>query len=165
MAEVTNSNVDFTSSKPIFSWKSPEFKSYKRDVRWLTTIILVAVILAVILVIQKQWTGVALVVVATVLFTTLLNTKPKEVGCAIYNEGVVVGGKVFNYAQFKSFWLVNGELPKIKLQLTGKFSGQITMPLGDNDPGQTQLFLSKHLAQEQVKTEDADDILNRLFRL
>ena len=169
MAEKKSNNVskdnNFITNKPIFSWQSPEFVSYKRDAKWIVGIIAIVLVLLVILVFQKLWTGAGMVAVAGVLFLVISNTKPKEIACAVYNEGIVVDKKVYNFNQFKSFWLVNGALPKLLFQLTGRLAGQITMPLDDMDPEQIRMFISKHLPEEDEKSEDFTDIINRLFRL
>lgn len=166
MAEIKNTRKNnFVTSKPIFTWQSPEFISVKRDARWTIAVILIALVLAIILFMQKQWTGVGMITVATIFFVTLSNTKPKNIGCAVYNEGVVINDRVYNYDQFKSFWFVNGLLPKINFQLLGRFSGTVAMPLNDMDSDQIRMLISKHLPEEDERREDPGDIINRLFRL
>lgn len=159
------SKVDFSGKKPVFSWQTPEFITYQRDSKWVIGIIVAAIGLAAILATQKQWTGVGMILVAAVIFITISNTKPKNIGCAVFDEGIVVDGKVYNYDQFKSFWFVDAALSKIKFQLIGRFAGQVAMPLGDIDFDQVRLFLAKHLPEEDEQREDLNDIINRLFRL
>lgn len=166
MAEAKRSKKNnFVTSKPVFTWQSPEFISIKRDIKWTIAVLAIALVLAAILFTQKQWTGVGMVLVASIFFVAISNTKPKNIGCAVYNEGIVVNGRVYNYDQFKSFWLVNSQLPKIQFQLTGRFGGVISMPLDDMDSDQIRLFISKYVPEEDEKQEDVGDIINRLFRL
>ena len=155
---------DLSAEKPVFSWQSPEFVRYQRKKRWYLGVIAVALILATILGYMGQWSGVAVVVVAATLFVTLSGANPKDIKCALYNDGVVVDGKVYSFAQFKSFWLSGGEMVKAKLQMTGRFAGQIVLPMVDIDFEQVRLFLSKHLPEEENKGEDITDTINHLLR-
>ena len=156
--------VNVSSEKPVFSWQSPEFIRYERDHRWTLAIIGVAVVLAVILGFQSQWSGVGVVVAAALIFIFLSGTKPKNVKCAVYPEGIVVDDKVYDFSQFKSFWLIIGDMTKIRLQLTGRFSGVVTMPMKDEDPEQIRLFIGKHLPESDEQREDATDLINRILR-
>jgi len=153
-----------TVRKAVFSWSAPEFITYKRDINWYLKIVLFAVIIAGLLAWQEIWTGVALVIVAAILLILLSQSHPKVVKCALYYDGVVVDDKVFRFDQFKSFWIIPGELPKAKLQYTGKMAGQVTLPIKEVDPEQVRLFLSKHLAEESDKGEDLTDTINRLIK-
>ena len=167
MAEDTKKSkaeIKIATEKPIFSWQSPEFVRYKKDKKWFIYMILVVIALAIIFSLLHQWSGVALVVVAALVFITLSGAHPKNVSCAVYSAGIVVDGKVYDFSQFKSFWMTYGDLPKIKMQLTGRIAGQITIPLGQEDPEQIRLFFEKHLPQEEDKGDDLNDTVNRLLR-
>jgi len=155
----------FSSEKPIFAWKSPEFIRYKKNRRWHAVFILVVIVLTIIFALLHQWSGVIMVVVAGIVLLILSGTNPKEVSCAVYKEGIVINDRVFDFAQFKSFWVTYSDLPKIKLQSLGRFAGQIIMPLGQEDPEQLRLYLSKHLPEDEDKGEDLTDMINRLIRL
>lgn len=152
-----------SSDKPIFSWEGPEFIKYKKTFAWFISIFAAALILGFIFARQQQWSSVALVACAFIVFTSLSNAKPKKISCALYQDGIVIDEKVFSFNQFKSFWLASGELPKIKLQLLGHFSGQVTMPLVGIDPNQVRLYLAKHLPEEN-KGPDVIDEINRILR-
>lgn len=163
-AQTQTKKVD-VSSKPIFSWQSPEFVRYSRDKKWFFFAVLITIVLAGVFILLKQWSSVVLVAVAGSVFIALSNAHPKNIICALYNEGVVVDGKVYDFSQFKSFWLSgNADLPKISLQQTGRFGGHINMPTKDQDFEQIRLFLAKHLPEEQPK-EDLSDIISRTLKL
>ena len=156
--------LNIAEDKPVFSWQSPEFVRYKKDNKWLVYLIMIAIVLCVILGLMQLWSGVVLVAVATIVFITLSETKPKTVNSAIYAQGFVVDTKVYDFEQIKSFWISFSDLPKARFQLTGRFGGLITMPLGEEDPEQIRLFLSKHLPEEEDRGEDLSDTINRILR-
>lgn len=156
--------LNIAVDKPVFTWQSPEFVRYKKDNRWLVYLIMIALVLCVILGFMQIWSGVILVVVATIVFIILSETKPKTINAAIYGQGFVVDSKVYDYEQIKSFWISFSDLPKARFQQTGRFGALITMPLGEEDPEQIRLFLSKHLPEEEDRGEDLTDTINRILR-
>jgi len=157
--------VDFTASKPVFSWQSPEYIRYEKDKKWFFNIILISIVLIVVFVLLKQWSGAILVLVASIVLTVLSNTKAKVIKCAVYNEGIVVDEKVYAYTQFKHFWMGGTpDLPKATLQMTGRFGGTVGLPMKDEDPEQIRLFLAKHLPEEADHVDDVSEIVNRIFR-
>lgn len=160
----TKPKLNITLDKPVFSWQSPEFVRYKKDNKWLVYFISVALILSVVLGFMHIWSGVVLVVVAAIVFITLSEVHPKAISSAVYAEGLVIDGKIYNYEQIKSFWISYGDLPKVRFQLVGRFAGILTMPLGEEDPEQIRLFLAKHLPEEEDRGEDVTDIINRIIR-
>ena len=162
--EKVNKTTSTPSGKPVFSWEAPEFIRYKKTTKWFVLLLVVAVVLGVLFYIQKQWSSIAVVAAAFIVFTTLSNAKPRKIACALYQEGIVVADKVYNFNQFKSFWVEPGDLFKVKLQLVGRFAGQVTMPILEIDPEQVRLFLKKHLPEEENKGPDLIDEINRLMR-
>jgi hypothetical protein len=156
---------NLAAETPVFSWVSPEFIRYKRDSRWHLYFIIIAIVLLVVLIIIKQWSGVALVAVASVAFIVLSENKPKNVKCAVYPSGVLVDAKVYDYAEFKHFWVSYGDLPKVNLQMIGRFAGQVVLPLGETDAEQVRLYLSKHLPEEASRGQDIGDSINKLLRM
>jgi len=162
--KVTGPKLNIALDKPIFSWQSPEFIRRKKDNKWLVYLIMIALVLSVVLAFMQIWSGVVLVVVATIVFIVLSETKPKTVNCAVYAEGFVTDSKVYNYEQIKSFWISLTDIPKARFQLNGRFAGQVTMPLGEEDPEQIRMYLAKHLPEEEDRGEDLTDTINRMLR-
>jgi hypothetical protein len=153
-----------TSSKPIFVWKSRDNIQFERSSLWYLVVCAIAGLLIFLLYLIQQWMGIALVAVATVIFIIMSRIKPREVDCAVFEKGVVVDGKAYQYSEFKSFWVNQAEVPKIKLQKIGKIAGQVDLPLLNIDQEEVRLFLSKHLPEEEDKGEDLTDTVNRLMR-
>lgn len=166
MAEAQNKvkpKFDPDKNKPVFTWEAPEFVRYKKTAKWFLSVIVVGIVFGVIFALQGQWSGVALVGAAILVFTTLSGAKPKKITSSLYLEGIVTDGKVFGFNQFKSFWMEPGDLMKAKLQLLGRLAGQVSLPILEIDPEQVRLFLSKHLPEEH-RGPDLVDQINRLMR-
>lgn len=156
---------NLAAENPIFSWVSPEFVRYRRDSKWLLYFIIAAIVLLVVLIILRQWSGVALVAVAGVAFVIISENKPRNVKCAVYPSGILIDEKVYDYGQFIHFWISYGTLPKANLQMTGRFAGQVVVPLGDEDTEQVRAYLTKHLPEEPNRGPDLTDTINKLLRL
>ena len=161
MAEVKTTKPNLSVEKPLFNWQSPEFVHYKKDKKWFVYLILITVALIGVLCVLRYWSGAALVLVAAVAFIILSETKPKILNCSIYHSGILVSKKVYDYSQFRSFWVTYGDLPKVSLQLIGRFAGVVVLPLGEEDPEQIKLYLAKHLPEEENRGEDLLDTINK----
>jgi hypothetical protein len=152
------------SEKPILNWESPDKAEYKRGPVWYIVVIVISLGLLALLYYQKLWSGVALVGVSSVIFLFFSRVKPKTVKCAVYNQGVVINDKVYRYEDFKSFWVSDLDMRRIRFQLTGRLAGQATMPLMGMDLDQVTLFLSRHLPEDSSQTDDIVDIVNNLIK-
>ena len=150
--------------KPVFSWKSPDHIVYERSALWYLVVIGAAVVLAGLLVWQSNWTGVALVVVAAFTMIYLSRRKPHEIESAFYEKGFVSENRVYDFTEFKSFWITATDLPKIYFQRTGTFAGQVTVPANDADLGAVEAYLTKHLPEEESRGEDWSDMINRWIK-
>ena len=155
---------DIQNTAPTLSWESPDFVLHPRSAKSYVIIVGGALLISGFMYVQQIWTGLALVLFALVYIVFTGRQKPKNVTCALYDEGVVVDGKVYAYEEFKSFWTAYGDIPKIKLQLVGRFAGQVTTPVSEHDLTVVGQFLTEHLPEEEDKGEDLVDIINRLIK-
>lgn len=155
---------DIQNAEPTFSWESPDYVLHPRSAKSYVIVIGAALLISAFMYVQKIWTGLALVLLSMLYILFTGRQKPKNVKCAVYDEGVVVDGKVYAYEDFKSFWTALGDIPKIKLQLVGRFAGQVTMPLDESDIDAVTAFLVNHLPEEEDKGEDLVDVINRMIK-
>jgi hypothetical protein len=155
---------DIQNTAPTFSWESPDFVLHPRSAKSYLIIIGGALLVSGFMYSQQIWTGLALVLFALAYIIFTGRQKPKNVTCALYDQGVVVDGKVYAYEEFKSFWTALGDIPKIKLQLVGRFAGQVSMPVADHDLDTVSKFLIEHLPEEEDKGEDLVDVINRMIK-
>lgn len=162
---VQRPKIDINNDQPVFSWQAPDFTSGKRNSSKIVSVIGLALVISGVFFWQKQWTSVGVVFAALIVLIVLSSVKARNVKCAIYRAGVIVDDRVYNFDQFKSFWLLYTDRYKIRLQLSGKFSGQITLPLTkDEDPEQMRMFLAKYLPEEEEKGQDLNDMISHWLR-
>ena len=152
---------EYDSIKPLFAWDSLEFSKADRGKRWYTVVISAALILAIVLFLIGSRSGALLAVIAS-LFFIYVNSKPKSVGCVLYQDGIVVDGKVYHFGDFMSFSVdQDKDLPRLRLRVAGRFGGFVILPLGNTDPGQIYQEVSKHLPEVNDRSTNIIDLINK----
>jgi len=152
------------NEEPIFSWEAQEFAVYDKGNTWSLYIVIGAVVLIGIFVWQKNWTGVALAVAAAAAMISQGHSKPKPVKCAIFQGGVVLNDKPYNFADLKAFWLVDGDHPMVRLEKASRFTMPVNLPIGKTNPEQIRLYLAKRLPEHEDRGEDAADRISRWLK-
>lgn len=152
------------ATKPIFSWESPEDDYREKGGTWFTILGLIALVIAAVFYWQKLYSGALVVIAAAFALGAMARTKPRNIKAAMYPDGIIVSGRAYRYNQFKSFGIINGEVPKVKFDLIGKYTGEVIVPLKNVDVGQAKLYLKKHLPENEEVSEDWTDWFNRLIR-
>ncbi|HOX41532.1 MAG TPA: hypothetical protein PK263_05055 [bacterium] len=154
-------NID--NPKPLLEWKAAESVSSERNVSWYVIVIAAALVIGYFLYRDSNWTGLVLVIIGMLLILAS-RMGQHEVSCSVFDKGIVVDNKVYEYTDFKNFFFSVGELSKLKLQRAGRWAGQVTVPVTDEISEKARTLLSKHLPEEKETGEDFVDRINRLFR-
>lgn len=157
-------NLELKGDTPVLKWEAPEFIQHQRSREFYLIVILIGIVLAGILAWQGIWTGAGLVAIAVFFLIFASQRKPLTVAVSIFQKGIVVGERVYDFNSFKSFHIAIGEMPKIKFQFSGRLSGQVSAPVEEDKIDKVREILSSHLPEEQPEGEDLNDIMNRFFR-
>ncbi len=150
--------------RPIFSWQSPEYAYHKKNVSWFLGLAIVTVAIAGVFLLLEMISGGLVVIVAGIVLSVISGVRPNNIDCALYQDGIVVHNRAYQFSQFKSFVFVPGDIPKIKADLVGQFNGEVSLPLKNVDEGQVRLYFKKHLPEDESKGEDLVDVINRILR-
>ncbi|MEI6144161.1 MAG: hypothetical protein WCP91_01015 [Candidatus Berkelbacteria bacterium] len=154
-----------STDKPIFYWQAIEFESHEKPTNWLLYIILIAVALTALMIYLKMWLGAAVVVAACFALYSQSASRGKKRSYAVYNQGITVDDKVYTFDQFKSFWIFTyQERAIIRFEQLKRFAIPIEMPIGEENPEQVRLFLTKHLPEIEGRGEDVTDTINRWIK-
>jgi len=165
VADVKKTNTaNAPDNTPVFSWEAREFTDYKKNGSWFAIVIVVAIALAAYFIWQKNWTATGVVVAASFALIAQSRAKPKKVKCEVFRSGIVVDEKAYPYETLKSFWVLGGDHPKVRLEQTSRFKAPINMPIADEDPEQIRLFLAKKLPENEDQGEDFTDTVSRWLR-
>jgi len=162
--EKVETKVILESDKPVFSWKAPEFAQYSKNNTWFVIVSLAAIGLAVLFFFQKNWTGMVVAITGGLALLSQARSKPRDVACTLYRQGIVINEKAYSYAEFKSFWIIYGDHPAMRLEPTKRFGAILNVPISEEDPEQVKLFLSKFLPMDENKGEDFSDTIQRWIK-
>lgn len=152
--------------KPLLSWSTPDAMVSRRDSRFYLVVLGAGIVLAGILAWQTIWTGVALVALVVIILLTIAQSKPKNIESAIFNQGIVVDQRAYDFSDLKSFWIVTSDVIKVKFRQNGRFfAGELSMPVSGDEVDSIREILLAHLPEEEGKGEDIVDTINRFIRL
>ena len=153
------------ADKPVFYWQAIEFESNPKPSGWLLYVALIAIVLLAALLYLKIWLGAAVVVAAFFALYSQSGSKGKKRNYAIYDQGITVDSRVYTFDQFKSFWIFPyQDRIIVRLEQLRRFALPIEMPIGEENPEQVRLFLSKHLPELEQQGEDISDRINRWIK-
>jgi len=153
------------NDKPVFYWQTTEFESHDKPRNWLLYVGLIALVLLAALLYMRLWLGAAVVAAAFFALYSQSSSRGKKRNYAIYDQGVTVDDRVYTFDQFKSFWVFpyQGRMI-VRFEQLRRLSFPIEMPIGDENPEQVRLFLTKHLPQAEDRGEDITDTINRWIK-
>ena len=152
------------SEEPVFSWEAEEFPIYQKGNVWTLLVIGSALALIAVFIWLKNWTGIALAVAAAAALISQGHSKPKKVQCVVFQGGIVVNNKPYNFADLKSFWTLETPYPAVRIEKASRLSMPLTVPLGNFDPEQVRLYLSKRLPEHEDRGEDVSDLVGRWLK-
>lgn len=152
------------SQQPVFAWEAEEFGVYQKSGSWGILVAFVAVIVIVVFVLQKNWTGVALAVAAAIALISQGFSKPKKIRVAVFDGGVVINDKPHNFGEMKGFWLLASPHPMVRFERVSRFAMPISMPLGETNVDQVRSFLLKRLPEHEDRGEDLSDTISRWIK-
>ena len=153
--------------KILFSWKIPEYPSYKRGAGWYIGFILIFGGL----IFYAIWTANFLfaIILALAGFIVLYSVfhSPQELRFEIREDGIILGDHFYPYKGFKSFWIIY-EPPEIK-NLYLDFKGwrpKLSVPLMNQNPLKVRETLLKYLEEDLEKEEESTtDYLSRRLKI
>lgn len=148
-------------------WTVPSRIAHERGFRWY----LVATVLALALLVYSVFTanflfGIMIILVA--LIVIINDAKPvQDVVVAVSNKGLVVGGQIYRYNVFQSFYILY-EPPRLqKLILErGGIRGELTFDIVGQDPVVVRELLLQ-VIPENLEREDEPlaDLFQKWFKL
>lgn len=106
----TSTQPEIEPPEHVISWTASEFIAHSKNKGWYVVLAagaLVAAAIVFLLTRDKITTG--MIIIATILFGIMASRKPRELQYQIDDSALVIGDKVYNFADFKSFSLVQEE--------------------------------------------------------
>ncbi len=150
-----------------FEWKIPEYIQPKRTKRWYILMLVLAIALIIYSIITANFLFALIVIIAIFIVFLRAYAQPQELKFKITDEGILVGGKFYEYNQMKNFYIIYSPpvVKKIFFSLKG-LSPDLSIPLNDMNP----LIIRKKLLgyiDEDLEREyqSIDDQLETILKL
>jgi len=151
----------------IISWEAPEYIQHEKGWKWFLAAGIAVLLLAVYSAVTGNWTLVIAILVMSALYVKLHFELPKPIEIIISKAGVKAGRKHIPFQDIKSFWIIY-EPPHVKtlnLKMNKTFQQDVTIQLGNQDPGDLREFLCAQVREIEGKKESFADTLIRIFKL
>lgn len=144
------------------SWTASEFIEHQKPQGWYITLAIGAIIVSALLYfILKDVVTVVVIAVAALLFGVVGARKPRSLSYVLSQTGLQVGERVFSYANFKSFSVIEeGAIDSIQLYPLKKFMPPISLYF---PPDQEQVIVET-LADYLPHEDNNHDAIDRLMK-
>jgi hypothetical protein len=152
-----------TSPKSV-SWESTEFIEQHHSASWYGALILITAGLAsLVYVIAKDLIATITIVVVGIIVWIFSSQKPKPANYEITESGLSINGKLYNYANYKSFTIIQeGEFSSINLFPLKRFMPPLSAYFDPKDEQKITQALGNYLPYEQRKLDNIDRLSRRL---
>ncbi len=137
---------------PIY-WTALEYEYKPRSNDWVWTIILISALGAGFAIYFHNYLfGIFILISGGMLL--LINLRgPKQLSIQINNEGITMEGTLYKYREIKSFFVHEGESPKLMIETSRHFLPVITIPLNEDIAKTVRATLSSVI--EEVHIEES----------
>lgn len=156
-----------SQNRVLLSWEAPEYIKRPKGKLWF----MIAGSLVVFLVLYAIWTNswtmaVAFIVLAGV-YSITHHKEPGRIQVQVDGFGLTVANRRIPYNQIKTFWIVSKPpiVNVLKLLLTEKFMGEMSIQLDGQDPGELRTLLIRHIPEYEGRGESFVDFIIRSFKL
>ena len=149
------------ADKIIINWEAREYIEYKKNAGWYVILFVVVALLCGLAVWLKQWTFLALIVVAAIALLTYTMRKPRVLHYSLSDKGLSEGNNLHAFGDFKSFGVLNeGNTYSIVLVPKKRFSLRVRVFFPETEGEQIVDVFGARLPMEPVKL----DMLDKLVR-
>lgn len=153
--------------KAVISWEAPEYIQHEKGWKWFLAAGMAIILFSVWSVLAGNWTLViALVVLASVYYWQHFS-KPEHVKVIISRAGIKVKNKEFPFQNIESFWIIYRppHVKTLNIRSNSKFLPDVTIQLGNQDPGELREYLASQIRELEGKEETFIESLIRIFKL
>jgi len=148
----------------LLAWNFPEHVQYQRDKSWY----IISGCVLLLFVLYSLFTANFLFALFLILFGLIvfLHSKrsPLEVEFKIFEDGLIVGSKFYEWTEIKNFHLVYRppEVKRLYFDLKKVLIPDISVSLENQNPLEVRKILKKYLDEDTERTEET--IIDRLSR-
>lgn len=145
------------------SWTASEFIAHSKTFGWYTILGTITAVLAVLAYFIADIVSSIAVVIVAMLFGYTAARKPRELPYVVDGQGVHVDKKLYPYASFKSFSIVQEEgIESIWLMPLQRFAPGISIYFAPKEGQKIVNYLGNHLPFEERKLDALDKFMHRI---
>ncbi len=145
-------------------WTASEFIKYKRDKSWFILPGLVALALAVIAIILKNFLFTVGIIIAAFVIYLYAVKEPRKIKFSISGKGIQIDKQIFPFEDLKSFWIFYNppEIKELSVRSKKMFIPYIKLPLGDQNPAEVRKLLLRFIPERKHQESAVDTWTRRL---
>lgn len=151
----------------LMQWEAPEFIKHSKGIKWFV-VAGIAIAALVLYAIQTHSLTMAMAfIVLAGVYALSHHHEPRTISMQVTTLGVRAGKRKIPYNHIKAFWIVYHppHVKTLKLLTTDQLFSEITIQLGDKDPGAVRAQLLKELPEYEGRGENFIDVLIRVTKL
>jgi hypothetical protein len=158
------SSVAKSTAPKSVAWKASEYVEHQRGTGWYVLLIIItAVLAAAVYLVSKDKFATGVIAVVGVIVGVFASHKPTQINYEITDSGLSVAGKVYKYADFKSFAIVReGALSSVNLMPLRRFMPPISAYFEASDEPKIIGALGNYLPYEERKLDMVEQLSRRL---
>lgn len=134
----------------VIAWQVHSHIDRERSADWYWALGLAAIVGAAASVFFGNVLLAVILLVGAASIGVLAARGPREHSARIDARGVSIDGTLYPYASVQSFWVEEGENPRLFVSTNGIIAPHLTLPLEDRSrAGVVRSFLKKHAREEE----------------
>ena len=145
-------------------WQAPEFKYRDKDISWYWMTIIIASLLVLISLWQRNFLFAIFTIIAEIMLMFWANEFPKDLQFKIDKNGIHIGKiKSYSYEEISGFHIIEGEdgAGELILKTKNKIHPYIKILLANEDTQKVKDYLKPHLSEMDYE-ESLSDIIFRI---
>lgn len=151
------------NNRILVEWEAEEYVARDKNAGWYVGLVIVGLVLVALSVWLRWWTFTALIVVAVLALLVYSLRPPRKLHYALDNEGLVEGGRIYKYEDYKSFGVLrDGAHFAIVLTPRKRFSPAVTVYFPEAQGEKIVDVFGMRLPMEEVKLDFLDKIVKSL---
>ncbi len=164
MPEETNKDY----GKLLLSWEFPEFEQHQKTKSWYIWALIISGVLLIWAIATANFLFALIIIMVAAIVAISTVKKPAPMDFKIFEDGIFIGEKYYDYKKLKSFWLVYNppEVKKLYLEFKTSIRPEISIPLKDTNPLKVRKILLEYLDEDLTKEDEStSDQIQRLLKL
>ncbi len=145
-------------------WTAPEFIRYKKSKRWFVLPVIVALVIIIIAIFNKNFLLAIATVLAAFVVCIYAIKEPRQIIFSISGRGIQVGKNRHKFEDLKSFWIFYDppEVKELSIRSRKMFIPYIKIPLDNQDPAKIRKLLLNFLPERRHPNLLTDEVARKV---